>query len=741
MKNKHTCYALIICLIGSVLNSSVVVAQEKFSKSSAYELNKRLGRGINVIGYDAALWKDYSTGRFKEKYFQMIKEGGFSTIRVNLHPFKHMDNQYIINPKWLETLDWVVKKGVEAKLMVILDMHEFNAMADDPIAKKEMFMSVWRQLAPRYKDQPNEVVFELLNEPNRKLTADLWNQFLLDAIKIIRETNPNRTLIVGPANWNGIESLSTLTLPKDDKNIIVTVHFYHPMNFTHQGTPWSKDNKDVTGIKWTGTTEEKQFIKTKLKVAADWSKANDCPIFLGEFGSYDKADIESRARYTAFVARTAEALGFSWAYWQFDSDFIVYDIDKDDWVMPIKNALIPSGSDYPLENRAGFSPIYNRRNLGSWAMQGNGRWSVEQGEIVGQQDAREKKDSWLFTTDEWDDFALELEFLVPEKCNTGIGIRMPKDSVGDPDVHGYEVQISDLPQRKLTGSLLHHVDSKGNNQLRPNQWNHLAITCVGDHIQVYLNREKVVDEKVTGSRKGRIGLQVPKDPEFAKQVVRFRNLMIKDLKPVKTSIPSSYLGQPFVDASHTSGPQVIPGKVELALFDLGGEGVAYHDFETENRGSGGLNVNPRHQRPHATPYEWEFRKDEGVDVSYTKDFADFNHIKNYYIPEINQLYIGWTEDNEWLNYTVDVELVGTYKIDALYANNDATITFDIDQKKASICKLPLKTGDFHVWNKAEIGTITFSEPGLHLLTFHYNKGNNFAYFEFTLAEKKSPTSK
>jgi endoglucanase len=518
---------------------------------SAKEQNIKMGRGVNIIGYDAALWKDYSTGRFKEKYFKMIKEEGFSTIRVNLHPFKHMDSNYKINPKWLETLDWVVKKGLEAKLMIILDLHEFNAMADDPIAKKEMFFSVWRQLAPRYKDQPSDVVFELLNEPNRKLSVALWNQYLVEVIKIIRKTNPNRTLIIGPGNWNGIESLSTLELPKADKNIIVTVHFYHPMPFTHQGAPWSGENKDLSGITWSGTQEEKELIETKLKVAADWSSANDRPILLGEFGAYEKADMGSRARYTAFVARTAERFGFSWAYWQFDSDFIVYNIDKDAWVEPIKKALLP----------------------------------------------------------------------------------------------------------------------------------------------------------------------------------------------IKSFIPFDYKGEPFADGVHMAGPQVIPGKLECSLYDLGGEGVAYHDFETENKGNGGLNLQPNHQRPHATPYEWEFRKNEGVDVSYAKDFADFNHTNNYYIPDVNQFYIGWTEDNEWLNYTVDVKVAGTYKIDALYANTNSTITFDVDQKPSSTCRLPLNTGNFHSWNKAEIGTITFAEPGLHLLTFHYNKGNNFAYFEFTLVDKKTNVMK
>ena len=51
--------------------------------------------------------------------------------------------------------------------------------------------------------------------------------------------------------------------------------------------------------------------------------------------------MDSRVRYTSHVARTAEALGWAWSYWQFDSDFIVYDMAKDDWVQPIWRALIP----------------------------------------------------------------------------------------------------------------------------------------------------------------------------------------------------------------------------------------------------------------------------------------------------------------------------------------------------------------------------------------------------------------
>ena len=65
--------------------------------------------------------------------------------------------------------------------------------------------------------------------------------------------------------------------------------------------------------------------------------------------------------------------------------------------------------------------------------------------------------------------------------------------------------------------------------------------------------------------------------------------------------------------------------MQCALYDLGGEGVAYHDLDSINRGSGELNQQPGHQRPHASAYLWEFRKTEAVDVSYVKAGADLNH--------------------------------------------------------------------------------------------------------------------
>ena len=201
-------------------------------------------------------------------------------------------------------------------------------------------------------------------------------------------------------------------------------------------------------------------------------------------------------------------------------------------------------------------------------------------------------------------------------------------------------------------------------------------------------------------------------------------------------VPEDYKGKPFEDAYHKSGAPSIPGIVQCSLYDLGGEGVAYHDKDPINHGSGELNVNPDHQRPHAGAYIWAFRKDEGVDISYVKDFADLNHT-NMVAPHINQLYIGYTDDGEWCNYTVNVTEPGTYRIKAMYSFQPTTVTFDVNNKPAAACKLPAATASYHHWNYAPIGTIKFAEAGRQLLTFHYGKGNNFAYFVFEKSEDAS----
>jgi len=305
---------------------------------SPHDQVKAMARGINVLGYDP-LWKDPARARFQMRHFKTIKDGGFDAVRLNLQAFSHMDAGNRLDPAWLKTLDQVVEAALAQKLTVILDEHDFNACGEDPATCKPRLAAFWKQVGERYKDAPDGVVFELLNEPNKGLTDDLWNAWVTELLSVVRATNPTRNVVVGPAFWNNIGHLDQLKLPQGDRHLIATVHYYLPMEFTHQGAPWNPATPK-TGVTW-GADAERARMKADFDGVQVWAKAHDRPMLLGEFGAYDKGDMASRVAYTAAAAREAEARGWAWAYWQFDSDFIAYDIGKDAWVAPIHEALVP----------------------------------------------------------------------------------------------------------------------------------------------------------------------------------------------------------------------------------------------------------------------------------------------------------------------------------------------------------------------------------------------------------------
>lgn len=332
-----------LALLIFLASTAALAAQDRTAVATpdAAAQNQRLGRGVNIIGYDP-LWKSTARARFQDRHFMLLKEAGFAHVRINLHPFRDtkMGEDHKLSDAWLATLDWAVQQALANHLLVILDLHEFQAMGENPDANKDRFLAAWRQIAERYKDQSSDVLFEILNEPNKKLTPELWNQLLRETLAIIRQTNPTRTVVIGPASWNNINQLDKLELPENDRQIIATVHYYNPFAFTHQGAAWT-GNKDKLGVKWNGTEEEQQAIVRDFDKAQNWARQHHRPIYLGEFGAYDKGDMDSRVRWTSFVVRHAEKLGWSWGYWQFDGDFIVYDMKTQRWVEPIRDALIP----------------------------------------------------------------------------------------------------------------------------------------------------------------------------------------------------------------------------------------------------------------------------------------------------------------------------------------------------------------------------------------------------------------
>jgi hypothetical protein len=216
------------------------------------------------------------------------------------------------------------------------------------------------------------------------------------------------------------------------------------------------------------------------------------------------------------------------------------------------------------------------------------------------------------------------------------------------------------------------------------------------------------------------------------------SLLFMTVGSANAEIPKGYKGKPFKDSRYKAGAQLIPGRVELAYYDLGGEGVAYHDTTPANEGAQ-LNHTEGHWRPGVTQYTAFFREKEGVDISYTKDWADFNH-PNKVDPAVNQLYIGWESDGEWTNYTVNVQKPGRYRIISVYGFADNKSELWLNGQKAVQLVLPESTGHWHYWTQGTLGEIVIPKSGLNLLTLKYNAGANLAYLDFLLVEEM-PESK
>jgi hypothetical protein len=196
-----------------------------------------------------------------------------------------------------------------------------------------------------------------------------------------------------------------------------------------------------------------------------------------------------------------------------------------------------------------------------------------------------------------------------------------------------------------------------------------------------------------------------------------------------------YRGTPFHDSVYSGGPQRIPGRVQCAYFDLGGEGVAYHNTDTRNKGSGLLN-------PANGSYLNEFRMNEAVGISYVKyhdaiDDNPFDLVK----PAEGQLYVGWTNPGEWLKFTVKVDHTGSYAADLLYTSNrGGRLSLDVDGRPIAAANVTstwsaaetVPWRQWHHWNRMRSIFIVDLPAGVRVLTLHVlTEGNmNLAYLDF-----------
>jgi endoglucanase len=286
-----------------------------------------------------------------------IRAEGFDHVRIPIgwHHYAGPGPEYLLKPEIFRKVDALVNPALREGLSVLINIHHFDEFTSNPTATAPKFYAIWRQIADHYSRAPSGLAFELLNEPKDAATTEVDNRIFAEAVRQIRKTNPNRTIVYGPGQWNSIGELPKLNLPDEDLNLIATVHCYDPFQFTHQGADWTGDSADrrVTGIVFPGPPATPLIPDPQLRITSgfqDWIKAYNTqpatsnpssprvmeaavarvkewsdyygrPVYLGEFGAYVTADPASRAHYYHAFREALESAGIGWALWDWKAGF------------------------------------------------------------------------------------------------------------------------------------------------------------------------------------------------------------------------------------------------------------------------------------------------------------------------------------------------------------------------------------------------------------------------------------
>lgn len=315
---------------------------------TALEATRLMGNGINLgntmeacdsnVGIKTNTPLSYETYWGQPKTTQAIIDGmkaaGFDTIRI---PVAWMTNathlyegDYTIDAGYMDRVEEVVRYARKAGMYVIINDHWDGGWygmfgsesAETRALAMEAYKGMWQQIAERFRDYSDYLIFESANEElggrfdensplycsdsvvtyltddERYALTNEINQTFVDVVRATGGNNATRFLLIAGYSTNIDQTCDDrFQMPKDtvDSKLMVSVHYYDPWSYCGASSA-------ASATKW-GKVSDYEYLDQQLAKMTKFTEAG-YGVVIGEYGALPGSDglkDNTLAYHTAFL--------------------------------------------------------------------------------------------------------------------------------------------------------------------------------------------------------------------------------------------------------------------------------------------------------------------------------------------------------------------------------------------------------------------------------------------------------
>lgn len=290
----------------------------------------RLTNGVNI--------EQTQFGSTSDEELRLLKSMGVEHIRIFIKPDEYVSPGNAVNPATNQTFQSAVhfmERAIDAGLAVVFspmgrDYHAGFIGNPNDQASINMNIGWWREMANYVNSHfsPQDVFLEIYNEPFMRAGQDAWWNIAGQLASAIRQAAPDFTLIATSngydnGEWGFIESLvKSAPFPVD--NVVYNVHYYDPVQFTHQGASWLPEFKNFHDQHYPGTLGySASWIDSDFAALQAWADKYGVYTTVNEFGAITYAAEPDRMQYLTDVRTAAEHHNVGWSVWELDKIFSI----------------------------------------------------------------------------------------------------------------------------------------------------------------------------------------------------------------------------------------------------------------------------------------------------------------------------------------------------------------------------------------------------------------------------------